>query len=366
MRIGKFAAVGLSGLAVNEILLFLLTDTFGFYFVLSGIIAVETSIITNFLLNERWTFSDRNKKDSVKKRFGKYNAVSLAALAINVTLLFCFTMFFGIYYLVSNILAIIVVFSWNYFVNIRFTWRYDGPEKTFGIGSNPLVSIIVPTYNEAENIAALVAGVFRALDSHKIKGEVVIVDDNSPDGTAEAAEKMKGEYALKIVRRAGKLGLSSAVIEGFKAADGEIIGVMDADLSHPPEAIPDLVRPLLEDKADITIGSRYAAGGSISGWSVKRKVVSKTAGLLAKPLTGVKDPMSGFFFFKRGVMEGKTLNPSGYKIGLEVFVKSGSKKITEIPYVFVDRRKGKSKLGMKENMEYLLHLAKLYWHKINE
>jgi len=366
MRIGKFATVGLSGLAVNEILLFLLTDFFGLYFVLSGVIAVEASIITNFVLNERWTFSDREKKERAAKRFGKYNLVSLAALAINVALLFCFTAFFGVYYLVSNILAIIVVFFWNYFVNRSFTWKYDRPAKTFGISKNPLVSIIVPTYNEVENIETLVTSIFRALGSHKIKGEIVIVDDNSPDGTAAAAEKLKERYEVKVIRRADKGGLSSAVLDGLKAAHGEIIGVMDADLSHPPEAISGLVKPLLEGKADMTIGSRYVAGGKTSGWPVKRKVVSKTASILARPLTGVRDPMSGFFFFKRGIIEGKTLNPSGYKIGLEILVKSDSRRIDEIPYVFVERRKGKSKLGMKENMEYLLHLVKLYWHKINE
>jgi dolichol-phosphate mannosyltransferase len=363
MRMGKFALVGLSGLFVNEILLFVLTEFAGLYFVLSGIIAVEISILTNFILNERWTFADREKKQSMWRKLGKYNTFSLAGLAINVALLFLFTTFFMMHYLVSNIVAVIAVFFWNYFINRKFTWQYKMPAATLSVSKNPLVSIIIPTYNEKENIGVIMPRIFGALGSHGIKGEVIIVDDNSPDGTGAEAEKMKATYNVKVMRRKGKLGLSSAVLEGMKIAEGEVIGVMDADLSHPPEAIPSLVKPILEDCADITVGSRYA-GGRVQGWPLKRKVISKVASLLAKPLTNVKDPMSGFFFFKKCLLDGKKLNPSGYKIGLEIFVKSES-RIAEIPYTFMDRKYGESKLGLMEDIQYLAHLARLYWYKVN-
>ena len=366
MRIGKFAAVGLSGLFVNEILLFVLTEFAGLYFVLSGIIAVEISIITNFVLNERWTFGDMVKREGLRKRFVKYNSISLTGMVINVALLFCFTNFLGIYYLVSNAMAIIVVFFWNYFVNRRFTWKNEKAASAPVTSKNPLVSIIIPTYNERENIEIIVPRIFSALKKQSIRGEVIIVDDNSPDGTGEVAENMKGKYSVKVIHRSGKLGLSTAVIEGMKRAEGEIIGVMDADLSHPPELIPELVRPIIENNFYITIGSRYADGGNVIGWPFKRKIVSKVASLLAKPLTNVKDPMSGLFFFKKDAIKTGELNPTGYKIGLEIFVKNCSQKIMEIPYTFTDRKKGKSKLGAKENMEYLIHLAKLYWYKVNE
>lgn len=134
MRIGKFALVGLSGLFINEVLLYLLTEFAGLYFVVSGIAAVEASIITNFMLNEKWTFKDASKTGKSSKRFAKYNSFSLAGLAINVALLFCFTNIFGIYYLVSNALAIVAVFFWNYFVNRKFTWIREEFETIPSVG----------------------------------------------------------------------------------------------------------------------------------------------------------------------------------------------------------------------------------------
>jgi dolichol-phosphate mannosyltransferase len=365
MRVGKFALVGLSGLLVNEVLLYLLTEFAGLYFVVSSIAAVEVSIITNFALNERWTFKDSSKTDKSLKRFAKYNSFSLVGMTINVALLFVFTSVLGVYYLVSNALAVVAVFFWNYFVNRKFTWANGKIETVPAVGKDSLVSVIIPTYNEKENVGILVPQIMDALEKNGLRGEIIIVDDNSPDGTGEAAEKMKGSFALKVVHRSGKLGLSSAVLEGLKVADGQVIGVMDADLSHPPGAIPGLVAPILEDRADITVGSRYAEGGGMHGWPLKRKVISKGASLLAKPLTKVADPMSGFFFFKKRLLDGKRMNPSGYKIGLEIFVKSEGSRILEVPYTFADRKFGKSKLGAKEDAEYLHHLARLYWYKIN-
>ncbi|MCX6818097.1 MAG: polyprenol monophosphomannose synthase [Candidatus Aenigmarchaeota archaeon] len=228
------------------------------------------------------------------------------------------------------------------------------------------ISVIVPTYNERENIAVLIPRIFSSLENNAMRGEVIVVDDNSPDGTAEAAEKLGGEYSVRVLRRPRKEGLSSAVIAGIAKADGDVIGVIDADLSHPPEEIPTLARPVLEKKADITVASRYVRGGGIENWPVSRRIISRGAGLLAKPIANLKDPLSGFFFFRRSVIEGKELNPTGYKIGLEVIVKSGSKRVAEIPYIFHDRKIGSSKLGMKQNLEYLVHLVRLYWHKARQ
>ena len=227
-----------------------------------------------------------------------------------------------------------------------------------------LVSIIIPTYNERENVKTLIPRIFEIFARSGIKGEVVIVDDNSPDGTSKVAKAMGKKYEITLVRRKQKTGLASAVLDGLKRARGRIIGIMDADLSHPPDAIPDLLKPILSKEADITIGSRYIRGGRIKGWPLKRKVISKVACLLAKPLINVKDPVSGFFFFRKEIVEGKQLKPSGYKIGLEIFVKCGG-KIKEIPYEFVDRKKGRSKLGLKENIAYIKHIARLYWYRVS-
>ncbi|MFH1237614.1 MAG: polyprenol monophosphomannose synthase [Candidatus Aenigmatarchaeota archaeon] len=226
------------------------------------------------------------------------------------------------------------------------------------------VSVIVPTYNERENIAILIPRIFSSLENNAMHGEVIVVDDGSPDGTADVAEKLGGEYAVRVLRRPRKAGLSSAVIAGFEKAEGDVIGVIDADLSHPPEEIPRMARPIMDGSTDITVASRYIAGGGVENWPLKRQIISNGARALARPITGLKDPLSGFFFFRKSVIEGKKLNTTGYKIGLEVIAKSGDARIVEIPYTFSDRARGESKLGIGEYVNYLRHLSKLYLHKI--
>jgi dolichol-phosphate mannosyltransferase len=226
-----------------------------------------------------------------------------------------------------------------------------------------LISIIIPTYNERENLERIIDRIFNVLCENELNGEVIVVDDSSPDGTGKLADQLKKQYMLEVLHRKDKRGLSSAVLEGFKIADGDIIGVMDADHSHPPECIPKLVEPIKKGKADMAIGSRYISGGSIINWTTKRKIVSKCATLIARPLTNIKDPMSGFFFLKREVIEGIDFSAKGYKIGLEIIVKGNHKKVIEIPYTFRDREVGKSKLNPKEYLNYLSHALGLYTYK---
>jgi dolichol-phosphate mannosyltransferase len=221
------------------------------------------------------------------------------------------------------------------------------------------ISIIIPTYNEKENIAILIPKVFQILRKSKIKGEIVIVDDNSPDGTGETAEKMKRNYNVKILHRKSKKGLSSAVINGFKIATGDILGVMDADLSHPPEIIPKLIKTIINDGFDVVVASRYVKGGGCENWSLIRKVESKGASLLARIVTNIKDPMSGFFFFKKNVIKNVELNPIGFKIGLEILVKGKYDKVKEVPYIFRNRKYGESKVKVQEYVNYLRHLYRL-------
>lgn len=223
--------------------------------------------------------------------------------------------------------------------------------------------MIVPTYNERNNIDELVARIGRACSEAGIEAETVVVDDNSPDGTGVRAEELAKSHRIKVVHRAGKLGLSSAVIDGFKVASGSILVVMDADLSHPPEKIPEMVAKLETGEADLVVGSRHVKGGSIENWTVRRRIMSKGAKLLARGLTKVKDPMSGFFALKPSVIEGVALNPIGYKIGLEILVKGKYSKVVELPIGFVDRKAGKSKLGGSEMMKYIDHVTQLYEHK---
>ena len=138
------------------------------------------------------------------------------------------------------------------------------------------LSLVIPTYNEKENIQKIIQKIQREFKENKINGELIIVDDNSPDGTGAILDKLKTKQKnLKVIHRTGKLGLSSAVLEGWKIAEGDILGVMDADLSHPPEKIKHLFFPIKDNKADFTIGSRYIPGGRIEGWNIKRKLMSK-------------------------------------------------------------------------------------------
>jgi len=220
-----------------------------------------------------------------------------------------------------------------------------------------MLSIIIPTYNERENLPKLVEQIFSYLDSHS--AEVVVVDDGSPDGTGDVAEKLKERFPVQVVHRKGKLGLASAVMAGFEKAKGEKICVMDADLSHDPSLLPHMAKAL-ENGCDLVVGSHYVKGGGSEGWPKFRQWGSRFAILLARPLTTVKDATSGYFCFKRSLLNGVHLDPLGFKIGLEIFVKTKPKKIQEIPFIFKDRQAGKSKLNQKEVVNYLKHLLKLY------
>jgi len=225
-----------------------------------------------------------------------------------------------------------------------------------------MLSIVIPTYNERDNLPVLVQKIFTALGSEP--AEVVVVDDNSPDGTGTVAEDLKKNYALQVIHRSGKNGLASAVIEGFGAARGDFLCVMDADMSHDPKVLPSFLKALREG-ADLAIGSRYVPGGGMKGWPKFREFGSRFAILLAKPVTKVKDATSGFFCFRRPVLDKVHLDPLGFKIGLEIFVKGKAKKIQEVPYVFIDRQAGKSKLNNKEILNYLKHLFRLYRWRLN-
>lgn len=220
--------------------------------------------------------------------------------------------------------------------------------------------MIIPTYNERDNLEELVRRTSAACSETEMEHEIVIVDDNSPDGTGDLAEELGKSYSVKVVHRAGKLGLSTAVLEGFEAASGSILVVMDADLSHPPEKISEMVERISKGGADMVIGSRYVEGGHVENWPLHRRAMSKGATLLARWLTKVKDPMSGFFALKRAVIEGVELDPVGYKIGLEILVKGKVSRVDEVPITFADRKAGKSKLGASVTMKYVDHCVRLY------
>lgn len=228
------------------------------------------------------------------------------------------------------------------------------------------LSLVIPTYNEKENIQKLIKKIQEEFKENKIDGEIIIVDDNSPDGTGKILDRLKKKAKnLKIIHRKEKLGLSSAVLEGWKIADGDILGVMDADLSHQPEKIKELFATIEKGEADFTIGSRYIKGGKIEGWNLKRKLMSKTATLLSRVYTKVKDPMTGYFMIKKEVINNVDLNPKGFKILLEIIIKGDYKEIKEIPITFINRVKGKSKAEAKEIVCYLQNIIGYLPYKKN-
>ncbi|MBI2672657.1 polyprenol monophosphomannose synthase [Candidatus Woesearchaeota archaeon] len=227
------------------------------------------------------------------------------------------------------------------------------------------IEIIIPTYNESKNIPILIPQIFKTLDKNNIKAQVVIVDDNSPDGTSKTAEDLGNKYPVKVIVRKEDRGLAKSVVDGINMTSGEIIGVMDADLSHPPGIIPKLIEAI-ENGADISIASRLVEGGGTEQWPTSRQINSYVATLLAKPITNVKDPMSGFFFFKRDVINNVKLAPRGYKILLEILAKGNYKKAVEVPFIFKDRTAGESKFTPKIRMEYIIHALSLYFYKFKK
>jgi dolichol-phosphate mannosyltransferase len=196
--------------------------------------------------------------------------------------------------------------------------------------------------------------------------ELLFIDDDSRDGSEEICAELAVRFPVRIVVRRGERGLATAVIHGIEVSAGEIVVVMDADLSHPPSAIPEMIRRLQGGEIDFVLGSRYVEGGSIhDDWSVFRKLNSVIPSLLARPLCPLKDPMSGFFAFRRADMpDASRLSPIGYKIALEIFVKGNFRNPSEVPIHFADRQHGESKLSIKEQLNFIRHLGRLYAYKI--
>ena len=215
------------------------------------------------------------------------------------------------------------------------------------------VSVIVPTLNEVENVEPLIRGIFASgVDAL----EIVFVDDSSTDGTSDRVRDLAAQFPVKLrVRENATLGLSGAVVAGARAARGDLLVVMDADMSHPPDRIPDLVRPLQEGACDMVIGSRYVRGGTTPGWPVWRRIMSRAASALAYPLTRVHDSMCGFFAIPRPLLLELAPAATGFKIAFDMIVNGGSNfRVREIPIAFHDRVRGVSKMSFRVALIFLL------------
>jgi len=224
----------------------------------------------------------------------------------------------------------------------------------------PDVSIVIPTYNERDRLAELMQALFDASAAASIDLEVVIVDDNSPDGTGALADELAGTHRMTVVHRAGKLGLGTAVVEGFAVASADTFGVMDADFSHPPSLVPKMVAAFRATNADVLVASRYVQGGSTPDWPLKRRLLSRLGCLLARGLSPIRDAASGFFLIRRSIARGVAIKAGGFKICLELIVRGAPRTLVELPYRFDDRELGESKMSMREASGYLYQLRDLY------
>ena len=240
------------------------------------------------------------------------------------------------------------------------------------------LSIIIPTYNESDNIIKLIDRIKENLNPN-VFTEIIVVDDNSPDGTGEivksyikndsgyqeqkTSSEARNNYSLEVLIRKGKNGLIPAILEGVRFSKGDYVLIMDADFSHPPEIIPNMVEEILADSNSIVIASRYIETGAIIGWPFRRRIISKCAAIIAKiglRVNNVTDPMSGFFIVPRTLLEHLQIDTKGYKLLLEILVKTKNLPIHEIPYTFTDRKSGKSKMGFNVIFDYIGSVWQLY------
>jgi dolichol-phosphate mannosyltransferase len=233
--------------------------------------------------------------------------------------------------------------------------------------NNPQVSIIVPTYNESQNIVGILKSIRESIPKG-IYTETIVVDDNSPDGTGKIVEdyissiKKIAENTIDVIHRKAKNGLASAILKGIQNAKGETIVVMDSDFSHPPQIIPKMIEAFKQYQCDLVVASRYITGGNIQGWTTKRKLMSKIATVIAKKGLGIKikDPMSGFFAFKKNIIKELNFDALGYKFLLEILVKTKGINVKEIPYCFENRKFGSSKVDSSTVIDYFKSVWKLY------
>jgi dolichol-phosphate mannosyltransferase len=232
--------------------------------------------------------------------------------------------------------------------------------------ANPALSLVIPTYNERANVAPLIDAISNAL--YDESWEAVFVDD-STDGTDDAIAHIgASDPRIRLIHRPeNRGGLAGAVVEGLADARGDYVCVLDADLQHPPDQIPSLLAAARRTSADLVVASRYLPGGSAGGLAgpLRRMISTGLKGLsrLAFPqrLTGVSDPLGGFFVLRRALVEGVELRPIGYKILLEILVRCQCRIVCEVPYSFQPRLAGASKADIGQGLRFLHHLSRLAW-----
>ncbi|MGD0481264.1 MAG: polyprenol monophosphomannose synthase [Terracidiphilus sp.] len=242
-----------------------------------------------------------------------------------------------------------------------------GAQAGMGASSREKLALVIPTLCEAENIRSTLNRTRSVLDPVGIGYEILIVDDDSSDGTGEIVSAIALEDPrVRLIVRKGAKGVAGATLLGWENTDASIVGAMDADLQHPPELLPALVSAILAGH-DVAIGSRYATGGSLGNWNPARKLLSAAALWVAIPVQRkqirAKDPTAGFFLVRRECIDRIQFQRTGFKLLLDVLVRGRIRSIEEIPYTFESRHRGVSKATFKVACEYAGLLAKLYWER---
>ncbi len=228
------------------------------------------------------------------------------------------------------------------------------------MNGTPTVSVVLPTFNESESLPVIVPRICDALQGAGIEAEVIVVDDDSPDGTARVAGSLAGRYPVRVLKRKDERGLATAVMAGFAMSKAPVLVVMDADGSHPVEALPGMVEIIRDDRADIVVGSRHVPGGGSRDWPLASRLKSRLAAVAALGLTPMTDPTTGFMAVRRQTVQGLDLDPVGWKIVLEVVVKARGARLAEVPIIFADRELGSSKQSLRVAWQYLKHCLRLY------
>jgi dolichol-phosphate mannosyltransferase len=227
------------------------------------------------------------------------------------------------------------------------------------------IAMIVPTLQEVDNIVPLVA----RIEQTKVPfGEIIFVDDGSTDGTREKIRELTTVHRVRLIERDGaERGLAGAIVAGANASSADVLVVLDADLSHPPEKIPALLQPVLANEADLVIGSRYVPGGATPGWPVWRRFLSRVASALAYPLTGVRDSMGGFFAIRRECLLRFAKQAAGFKIVFETIVRGRKTlRVREVPIVFRDRVRGISKMSLAQALRFAVAWVRAIGRRITE
>jgi dolichol-phosphate mannosyltransferase len=230
--------------------------------------------------------------------------------------------------------------------------------------ANQKLALVIPTLREADNIGGLLGHIRSVLDPLRIDYEILVVDDDSRDGTEEIVSAIaQKDPRVRLLVRKGERGLSGAVLYGWRQTDAGILGVMDADLQHPPELLPALIAAIFAGN-DLVIGSRYTAGGELGAWNPVRKLLSAAAVWATWPIqrAGIRahDPMTGFFMVRRECIDGIAFQPSGFKLLLEILVRGRVRSVAEVPLTFGSRNRGASKANFKVGWDYAKLLARLY------